>query len=94
MKEYWAVCPNIRDIFSAGGQKEITYKWSNIKISKVLFLLKSNLSLVYSRLLEIDTTIANEYWGDFSESKYEKWKKLVLETQWSWEIKNWLKDIL
>ena len=94
MKEYGAVCPNIRDIFSAWGQKDITHKWSTFKISQALFLLKNNLTLVHSKLLEIDNSMIMEYWGNFSGSKIENWKWLILGTQSSWEVKNWLQDIL
>lgn len=94
MKEYGAVCPNIRDIFSAWWQKEINYKWNTLRISQVLHMLESSITLVHSKLLELDTNIANEYWWDFSGLKSENWKKLVLETQSNWEVKNWLKDIL
>ena len=58
------VCPNVRDIFSAGGQGTKTFEslvYSGIP--RIIVKLLDNISKIRNYLIEADTAELEEYWG-------------------------------
>ncbi|MDR0659501.1 MAG: hypothetical protein LBG19_01600 [Prevotellaceae bacterium] len=75
------VCPNVRDLFSAGGRGSINYNgkiYSNIP--GIIMNLSDNAAKIKSELLLFDGDILSEYWGcEIDNTKlYEQWCDLVI----------------
>ena len=58
------VCPNVRDIFSAGGQESIVYRSVRYEgIPKSVYRLCENLLLIKQLILSADETELSDFWG-------------------------------
>ncbi len=73
------VCPNVRDIFTAGGQGQYIFnsKLYN-RIPRIIINLINNLPEIKKIIKETEYSELKEYWGAFDEDKrYEQWIELI-----------------
>jgi hypothetical protein len=81
VKEKSIVCPNLRDIFTAGGKKDFEYKNISIKkLPKIQFNLLHNFQGIISLILETDDEKLSEFWNKptSEKTKIEDWIELIL----------------
>lgn len=74
------VCPNVRDLFSAGGRVDIVLEnGKTVNVSQILFRLYNNLEMIFDILKTTPTAELSEYWGcNVTESnKVKVWKSMV-----------------
>jgi hypothetical protein len=76
------VCPNIRDLFTAGGQKDylidnVTYQ----KVPRIILNLMENISEIAATILRTPASELSEYWNlnISEENKLTDWIDLVVE---------------
>jgi hypothetical protein len=90
------VCPNIRDVFTAGGQGVI--EWNNKQytgIPQIIIRLSNSISLLKRILDESDSEILVKYWGMLIKNKVNDWIGLIKEntkTLTSINLADYLKD--
>lgn len=79
--KYNAVCPNLRDVFTAGGQKQITYSGKEYQIPAILFRLLKHKDILLETVGKIAREDLQYYWGkSFEQSKVlDMWLSLVDE---------------
>jgi len=74
------VCPNMRDVFTAGGQGEISWKGKTYReIPKVLIRTINQLPLIKKILQETSHETLMEYWKTDVSNRIKKWIDLVSE---------------
>lgn len=76
------VCPNIRDIFTAGGQGELSIDNEKyVKVPQVIVQLHDNLAFIKESLTQINDLELSTNWGCTvtSENKFLIWKELICE---------------
>lgn len=74
------VCPNIRDVFTAGGQGQILWnKKTYSGVPKIIVKMAGSLSKIKVILNDIDNKILYEYWGAISTDKLSNWNDLVVK---------------
>lgn len=74
------VCPNVRDMFTSGGQDSIIFnKKTYYNIPRIVVNLTNYLDEIKSILTEIDVEELEKYWGYKVKSigLYEQWSELV-----------------
>jgi len=72
------VCPNIRDVFTAGGQGMI--QWNKKKytgIPKIIVRLSNSISELKALLIETDVNILEKYWDVTVKNKIDTWIELI-----------------
>lgn len=74
------VCPNVRDVFTAGGQGILVY--NNVitsKVPRILMRLTENISLIKSTLYQIGNDELSESWNCVvtTSTKWDIWKSLI-----------------
>jgi hypothetical protein len=77
------VCPNLRDEFSAGGQKTFTLNnKSYTRISKVYWNLHKNIKIITRTIAETQAEELSGFWGQKTSNKTKllDWVKLVSES--------------
>ena len=75
------ICPNVRDIFSAGGQATIIHNEIEYnKTPKVLLQLYNNLNSIKTALITLPYEVLAEHWGcEFDDnSRYEIWRDMII----------------
>lgn len=73
-------CGNVRDIFSAGGNKELLGK--DIMVSAVMYRAYDNIEAIAHRINEMTDEEIKKFWhieGDFKTNRIVMWEKLVRE---------------
>lgn len=78
--DYNAVSANLRDYFTAGGQKQIQINNKSIKVSQILFQLHSKANAIIKRINEIEISKLKYFW------RCEKLEKDILN-QWKKSLK-------
>ena len=74
------VCPNIRDVFTAGGQGNILWKGKTYSgIPRIIIKMIDSLPEIKSILDNIDIELLNHFWGNVRRDRYTQWIDLVLE---------------
>jgi len=72
------VCPNIRDVFTAGGQGVIEWKKKQyIGIPQIIVRLSNSIVELKSLLKETDVTILEKHWGMSVKNKFDSWIGLI-----------------
>ena len=72
------VCPNIRDVFTAGGQGEIFWKGKLYpRIPKVIIKMIDSIDQLKLLLNAFDKSTLALYWGPLKKNRYEQWGDLV-----------------
>lgn len=73
------VVPNVRDLFSAGGQQIMSFENRIYSIPKIIFNISRDFPLVCQALKEIDIFELSEYWGTVitDENVVTKWIDLT-----------------
>ena len=76
------VCPNVRDIFSAGGQEDYSINGKRYRnIPKILINLFNDSYQLYSVIKDTSSNTLSDYW-DLSvneRNKFEIWVSLIQE---------------
>ncbi|ADR22124.1 hypothetical protein MATR_02390 [Marivirga tractuosa] len=81
VKEKSIVCPNLRDVFTAGGKKDFKYKNHKLKkIPKIYFNLLNNIQSVFNHITETDEEKLSGFWNTPTNenSKIDDWIELIL----------------
>ena len=91
------VCPNIRDVFTAGGQGEITWrKKSYSGIPKIIIKMFDSLTLIKEMLNDSDDETLSHCWGNKFNHKILNWINLVVENtkhmKLPFNLKEYLKE--
>lgn len=76
------ICPNIRDIFSAGGQGELSIdNKKHVQIPQVIVRLHDDLALIKEHLAQINELELSSNWGYTvaNEDRFQIWKELICE---------------
>ena len=74
------ICPNVRDIFTAGGQGIINFQDNTYSaVPQIIMRIYQNKDKIKSKLLTIDVEELKEYWNcEVNESnKLSKWVELI-----------------
>jgi hypothetical protein len=74
------VCPNVRDIYTAGGTGSIELNGKTYPTQPRVFIhLDNDIDEVRSELPKIDTKLLAEYWGEecISEALFSQWSKIA-----------------
>lgn len=80
VNSYGIVCPNIRDIFTAGGQGSISWKGKvYYNIPQILIKLTSLLTEIKSIIEELSLEELGIYWKIDISNPYQSWIDLVTE---------------
>lgn len=92
------VCPNVRDIFTAGGQGILLDGEKERKVPRILIQLTNNISSIKSNIESIGNDELSESWNDIvtESTKWEKWKSLIcknLKSEFIPLIKNILDNV-
>jgi len=89
------VCPNIRDVFTAGGQGIIIWKKNSYKgIPQILIKMTESLTKIKEILNITDNETLNNYWGNTFRNKLSKWIDLVMENTMHMNLPFNLKEFL
>ena len=77
--EYNAVCPNLRDLFTAGGKVEIKINRKKIVAPKIAEALFINANSILRKIKEIDGGKLAYYWRmpEVPRDRVNAWKKLI-----------------
>jgi len=90
------VCPNIRDVFTAGGQGIIEWKGKQyVGIPQIIFRLSNSICELKYILKETDVDILEKYWNMSVNNKTDDWISLVKDSYKSLKFINfveYLKD--
>lgn len=90
------VCPNIRDVFTAGGQGIIEWKKKQYSgIPQIILRLSNSIDELRNLLNETDNNILRKYWGISVNNKVNDWLGLIKEnstTLMSINLVEYLKD--
>lgn len=76
------VCPNLRDMFSAGGREDIVVNGACYrKVSKVIVLLYRNLPSVKELIRDTPPATLSEYWevDAREDTKWDLWRDMAIE---------------
>lgn len=74
------VCPNIRDVFTAGGQGIIEWKKKQYAgIPKIIIRLSNSIGELKNILRELDNDVLETYWNLSVKNKVNDWIGLVSE---------------
>ena len=80
VNSHGVVCPNIRDIFTAGGQGSISWKGKVYhNIPQILIKLTSLLTEIKSIIGELSLEELGLYWKIDISNPYQSWIDLVME---------------
>ncbi len=81
------VCPNVRDLFSAGGREKIEFKGEIYKVPKIFWNLLNNVHHITEVLQQTPACELAEYWKiqTSEESKISDWIDLVSQNSKSIE---------
>lgn len=73
------ICHNIRDIFSAGGQKNIEFEGNTYLTPKVIYHLIKNIEEIKAILATIDIVEIEQYWPNYkyADDMYSLWKNMI-----------------
>jgi hypothetical protein len=72
------VCPNIRDVFTAGGQGIIEWKKKQYSgIPQIIIRLSNSISELKSIFTEIDNDVLEKYWDMSLKNKVNDWIGLI-----------------
>lgn len=74
------VCPNVRDIYTAGGTESIKFDGKIHKGQPRVFVhLNNDMDHLKSELSNIDTEFLTEYWGEdnISDDLFSQWSKIA-----------------
>jgi hypothetical protein len=89
------VCPNIRDVFTAGGQGEITWKNKTYrKIPKILINMTSSLTEIKNIIGESSLDELSPYWNTKISNPYQSWIDLVTQNMAHLNLKINIRDYL
>ncbi len=74
------VCPNVRDIYTAGGTGSISFKRSSYnQLPQIFMKLNNNIDKIKLSLNEIEEDVLNEYWGNSNSStRFVQWCNLIV----------------
>jgi len=81
VKEKSIVCPNLRDVFTAGGKKDFEYKNHKLKKTpKIYFNLLNNIKSIFNLINETDEEKLSEFWKTPTRknTKIGDWIELIL----------------
>lgn len=74
------VCPNVRDVFSAGGQGTIEWEGKYYSgIPKIIIRLSNFIPELKKMLLETDNDILEQYWEIEIQDKISDWIQLIVK---------------
>ena len=89
------VCPNIRDVFSAGGQGQITWGTKTYsKIPKIAIKMIKSLSEIKELIKNTDNETLLYYWGNEFNDKLSCWIELIIENTRNMNLPFNLKEYL
>jgi hypothetical protein len=74
------VCPNVRDLFTAGGKNNITVAGKRYSdVPRIIITLVENISFIISIIKETEAAILTDHWRfkTSEKTKIEDWIKLV-----------------
>lgn len=74
------VCPNIRDLFTAGGQSELEINNNKYqRVPRILINLFANAKTIKNEILNTPKEILNEFWGieTTDENKITDWIEII-----------------
>lgn len=72
------VCPNIRDVFTAGGQGVIEWKRKkHTGIPQIIVRLSNSILELKRMLKETDVTVLEKYWDMTVKNKFDSWIGLI-----------------
>ncbi len=75
------VCPNIRDVFTAGGQGSLTWeKRVYSAIPQIIIKMINSIPEIKYTLSIIETDVLNHYWVNVPDDKYGYWINSVLDS--------------
>ncbi len=90
------VCPNIRDVFTAGGQGTIEWKGKQFfGVPKIIIRLSSSIGELKKLLYETDNGVLEKYWGRSVSNKTNDWIAMVRDHSQSLKsikLADYLKD--
>lgn len=90
------VCPNIRDVFTAGGQGTIDWKENQYTgIPQIIIRLSNSIGELNSLLIETDIDILERHWDKKVNNKVSDWIELIRENyklRKSIDLAEYLKD--
>lgn len=75
------VVPNARDLFTAGGQKELEFAGKNYLVPRIIFTLCHSLPTIKKLLADYDIEELQEYWGIHVTplNAFKSWSSLVTQ---------------
>jgi len=89
------VCPNVRDVFTAGGQGHITWKKKVFTgIPQIIMKMIESISEIKTLIKNVDKETLSHYWESSSENNYLNWVALVLENTKHMKLSLNLKEYL
>jgi hypothetical protein len=89
------VCPNIRDVFTAGGQGSIEWEMKKYNgIPKIIIKVTTSLKEIFEILSDTDRTILENYWNTNFEDRISTWTSMVDEYSRHLNLPFSLKDYL
>lgn len=89
------VCPNIRDIFTAGGTGKIIWNRTDYtRIPKIIIELVEYLPIIKEKLNHFDDLLLKQYWQDVKVDRYKQWVSLVVDNSSHMNLKLNLKKFL
>lgn len=71
VSQYGVVCPNLRDLFSAGGQVEIDYDGRKIPVSQVVSKVSGLAKLIQSHIIGKTKEELEDLWGHKIVSQFD-----------------------
>lgn len=79
--EYNAVSANLRDLFTAGGQKTLKVKRKSVLVPQLAYRLHSRAKAIGKRIETMDAETISFYWrsNKLEKDRLSQWKKLLNE---------------
>lgn len=74
------VCPNVRDIYTAGGTGSVSFKENTYsQLPQIFIKLNSNIDKIKVSLNELEEEVLNEYWeSPNSSTRFDQWCSLII----------------
>ncbi len=87
------VCPNIRDIFTAGGRDIIKWNNKSLNVPQIIYKLSMSISALKKLINDTEIDILEEFWGITINNKIDNWIELVsLNSNQTFDLSFYLKE--
>ena len=78
VNEYSVIASNLRDLFTAGGKKELIIKGKSVLVPRIAYNMYSRAKMIKNEIKTMDTEKLSHYWRvKPKKNRLNQWKKLL-----------------